>query len=266
MFSFPPFAALHATLSACPCNATAWADIQLQFQLLAQHCAYSGEFNGTGIGKGEGLLVHGYDSSRTAVWARNELGQSPHVWGRSLGWYVLGLLETISVIDDDEGVAEGCGEAAGVRSWLLNEFRTRMDAVVSAVDVASGAWPLLLDQSPQREGNYVESSGSAMFVWALLGGVRRGYLAPSASYPANDSSDAPYIDVATRAYNYLKDTYVVDLENGTLGWNGTVSVCSLNSTASYEYYTGRPLLWNSVLGSAAFVGASAEVEMLELAG
>ncbi|CAO2652668.1 Nn.00g009510.m01.CDS01 [Neocucurbitaria sp. VM-36] len=74
--------------------------------------------------------------------------------------------------------------------------------------------------------------------------------------------NASYTDVAVKAYEYVRDTFVVNNSNGTLGWNGTVGVCSLNSTATYEYYIGQPIVYNSVLGSAAFVLASLEFEDL----
>ena len=257
MFSFGPFSALYSA-TYDPANATAWADLKRQFDLLAEHCAYQGP-------GGEGLLVHGYDDSRTAVWANNSLGQSPHVWGRSLGWYVLGLLETLGVLDEYEGQTNSSA-VRELRRDFGQEFQVRMQAVARAVDPATGAWWQLLDQ-PGREGNYIESSGSAMFTWALLAGVRKGYLSNSTdtsevSNTTSPSSNASYVDIARRAYGYLEDTFVVHNSNGTLGWNGTVSVCSLNSTASYEYYTSRPILYNSVLGSAAFVGASLEMERL----
>lgn len=257
MFSLGPFVALH-TLTTAPHNATAWQDLRTQFALLADHCAFSLDNRTTG------LLVHGYDASRTAVWANNSLGQSPHVWGRSLGWYVLGLLDSIAVMDA-YGEGKDLGAARAVRDAFVVEFRMRMRAIARAADPVTGAWWQVVD-APGRKGNYIESSGSSMFVWALLRGVRMGYLDDSS---INDSSfsdasfnETRYVDVGRRAYGYLRDAFVVDNGNGTLGWNGTVSVCSLNSTATFEYYTGRPILYDSVLGSAAFVGASAEVERL----
>ncbi|KAJ4376802.1 hypothetical protein N0V86_006920 [Didymella sp. IMI 355093] len=243
MVSFGPFWAAYA-LRYDAGNATRWAELESQFGLLARHCGFQHK------GEETGLLVHGYDEEHAAVWANNSLGQSPHVWGRSLGWYVLGLLETMEVIDAhaEQG---NVTEAAQVRGAFADEFQERMAAVVEAVDPVSGAWWQLLD-APDRQGNYIESSGSAMFTWALLKGVRMGYL-----------NDTGYVDVGRRAYGFLRDAFVVDNANGTLGWNGTVSVCSLNSTASFEYYTTRPILYNSVLGSAAFAGASLEVERLD---
>lgn len=244
MFSFGPFWALYA-LTYTPNDKDAWAELKRQFGLLAEHCAFSED------GEETGLLVHGYDDSRTAVWANNTLGASPHVWGRSLGWYVVGLLDTISIIDNHSNVTN-LTEVAGIRDDFVHEFQARMSAIVQAVDPATGAWWQVLD-APGREGNYIESSGSSLFTWALLAGVRKGYL----------DRNMTYVDVGKRAYGYLRDTFVVHNGNGTLGWNGTVSVCSLNSTASYEYYTSRPILYDSVLGSAAFLGASLEVERLD---
>jgi rhamnogalacturonyl hydrolase YesR len=79
----------------------------------------------------------------------------------------------------------------------------------------------------------VESSASAMFVYSLLKGVRLGYLG------ADSWGNAEYVKVARRAYEYMVDTWVVQNGNGTLGWNGTVSVCSLNSSASFEVCIAR---------------------------
>lgn len=45
-----------------------------------------------------GLIVHGYDESKIAVWANPVTGASPSVWGRSMGWYLTGLLETLEVL------------------------------------------------------------------------------------------------------------------------------------------------------------------------
>jgi rhamnogalacturonyl hydrolase YesR len=59
-----------------PENTTAWEDIARQFDLVEQHCR-----NHT-----SGLLVHGYDESKKAVWADPVTGASPHVWDRAVGW------------------------------------------------------------------------------------------------------------------------------------------------------------------------------------
>ncbi|KAI1475758.1 glycoside hydrolase family 105 protein [Daldinia eschscholtzii] len=193
-----------------------------------------------------GLLAHGYDASRTAVWADPDTGASPHVWGRSLGWYAMALVDTLEVLPDS---------ASEYRDLILEKWNSLANAVVKAVDPTTGGWWQILDE-PGREGNYIESSGSAMFAYALLKGTRLGYFATNADLASTA------VDAAIRGHGYLTDTFVVHETNGMLGYNGTVSVCSLNSTATYEYYVGQPINYNSVLGSAAYILASLEIERL----
>ncbi|KAL7621181.1 hypothetical protein AAE478_008498 [Parahypoxylon ruwenzoriense] len=204
-----------------------------------------------------GLLAHGYDASGTAVWADPETGASPHVWGRSLGWYAMALVDTIEMLPQS---------ASQYREPLLRKFQGLAGAIVNAVDPRTGGWWQLLDE-PGREANYIESSGSAMFAYALLKGSRLGYLeAGSTSSSSSSSSSLKRAKVvATRAYGYINKAFLVREANNTLGYNGTVSVCSLNSTASYEYYVNQPISYNSVLGSAAYILASLEVERLAAA-
>jgi rhamnogalacturonyl hydrolase YesR len=205
MYSFAPF--MTAYIQAVGNDSYCQDDIVLQLDLLWQHC-YNQE---------TGLLVHGYDARRAAVWASSATGASPHVWGRSLGWYCMALIDMLDLLP---------ASAHEARKYVEKRFQQLMAAVVRAADPQTGAWWQVMDQ-PGREGNYIESSASSMFVYSLLKGLRLRVL----SHGQNASS---YARVARRAYEYVADTFVVHNGNGTLGWNGTVGVCSLNSTATYE--------------------------------
>ncbi|KAJ6035414.1 uncharacterized protein N7446_010175 [Penicillium canescens] len=202
-------------------------DLFHQIELLWEHC-----YDNT-----TGLLFHGYDATKTASWANPTTGASLIVWDRALGWFMMGLVDLLELPLMDSRVA----------TWRAR-FVDLANAVVQAVDPASGCWWQVMS-SPGRTGNYIEASGSAMFTYALYKGN------PIAHFRAN------YTSVATRAYRTLVDRFVVENQDGTLSYNGTVGVCSLNSTANYEYYTEQPLVYNSVLGSAAFVRASMEHEL-----
>ncbi|KAK7030473.1 hypothetical protein VNI00_014060 [Paramarasmius palmivorus] len=228
MYSFAPFYTSYAlSYSNDQPNVTSIVhDVVYQFNLLWAHC-YDNQ---------TGLLFHGYDATKSAVWANPNTGASAYVWGRSLGWYVMGLVDTLELLPYP--IAD-----------LKLKFTLLADALVRHVDGASGGWWQVLNE-PGREGNYIESSATAMFVYALFKGSRLGYLQP----------ETRYTEVANRAYEMLVERFVVRNEDGTLGYNGTVAVCSLNSTASYEYYIGQPLLYNSALGTGAFVLASLEYE------
>ncbi|KAL3451808.1 Six-hairpin glycosidase-like protein [Aspergillus insuetus] len=210
-------------------------DIFHQLELLWEHCH----------DESTGLLFHGYDATKTASWANPLTGASPFVWGRALGWFMMGLVDLLELHLMDSRVS----------TWRAR-FIGLVDSIVDAVEPASGCWWQVIS-APRREGNYIESSASAMFTYTLYKGVRLGLLHDrEVSIQARN-----YTQVAARAYSSLVDRFIVENSDETLSYNGTVSVCSLNSTASYEYYTTRPLLYDSVLGSASFVRASVEHEL-----
>ncbi|KKY31160.1 putative cell wall glycosyl hydrolase [Diaporthe ampelina] len=230
-----------------PSSAYAAADMLLQITLLYDKC-----FQGS-----TGLVVHGYDASKAAVWANNATGASPYVWGRSLGWYLAGLVNAWEVLTAEEGghcAGSGAGAhdgCADLLAALQHQAATLTTNLARYADEETGVW-WQLPTFPGREGNFLESSSTALYIFSILKGQRLGLL----------EDDQPLADVALRAYDYTAGEFVVDYGNGTLGWNGTVIVCSLNSTATYEYYTGRPVVFNAPLGEAAFVWASLEVERL----
>ncbi|KAE8154435.1 Six-hairpin glycosidase-like protein [Aspergillus avenaceus] len=241
MYSLIPFYDAYTKTFAAANHTSVSQDIIHQLDLLWSHC-YQND---------TGLLVHGYDASETAVWADAITGASPVVWGRSLGWYTITLvdvLEQTSALD-----------ILSREQWdhLHHRFIALSKSIIGAADPDTGCWWQVMNY-PTRQGNYIESSGSAMFTYALYKGARLGYfgaLSERGIHPAR---------LADACYRNLTERFV-DNHNGTLGYNGTVSVCSLNSTADYEYYVNQPLLYDSVHGSASFVLASLEHEMSTLA-
>ena len=48
-----------------------------------------------------GLLTHGWDESREQKWSDPKTGRSPAFWGRAMGWYAMGLVETLDFIPPD---------------------------------------------------------------------------------------------------------------------------------------------------------------------
>ncbi|KAK1598472.1 family 88 glycosyl hydrolase [Colletotrichum navitas] len=239
-YVYPQWSYLDGMFSVLPFMASLpqpnYTDISLQITLLYEHC----------FQKNTSLLVHGYDYSKKAVWADKETGASPYVWGRSLGWFVAGLVQTWESLNCPRGKPEAEPVCERLRT-VMTQLAT---SLVRYADPETGAW-WQLTTFPGRSGNYLESSSTALFVFSLLKGGRLGMLA---------DANVDFRTAALKAYDYTTRNFVVDTGNGTIGYNKTVAVCSLNSTASYEYYTNQPLLPNSLLGESAFVLASLEVE------
>ncbi len=243
-FVYPEWSYLDGVFSLLPFMASLpspnYTDMALQVSLLKDHCYH----------EESGLFVHGYDWSRKAVWADPQTGASPYVWGRSLAWFLTGLVQTWERLSC--AVEPQSAEKSAFCKELQQITSDTATNLIGVADSRTGAW-WQLPTFAGREGNFLESSSTALFIFALLKGERIGMLG---------SETNVYREAALRAYSYTKCKFVQDTGNGTIGYDKTVVVCSLNSTATYEYYTQRPIVPNGLLGEAGFVLASLEVERL----
>ena len=113
-----------------------------------------------------GLYYHGYDESRQMYWADPETGCSPNFWLRAMGWFLVAMVDVLERMDEQ----------------LYNEYRGIMAMLKQAVedmhkfqDEQTGMFWQVIDH-PEAEGNYLETSGTALFAYAVLKGVRLGYL------------------------------------------------------------------------------------------
>ncbi|KAF6810424.1 cell wall glycosyl hydrolase [Colletotrichum sojae] len=209
-------------------NATAWDDIVNQFDIIDRRTR-----NAT-----LNLLYHGFDEAKQQVWANQVNGASPLIWSRAVGWYAVALLEVIQLLPKGH---------PGVEK-LTNYFVTLADGLKKSQD-KSGGWYLIMDpQYVANPANYIESSASALFVFSWLKGIKLGLIPEGKYFPA-----------AAKGYQKLTD-FVTENANGTVNWEGTVEVGSLNSDASFEYYTEVPLAANDYKGVGPWMFASYEWE------
>ncbi|KAG6916984.1 hypothetical protein DXG01_004328 [Tephrocybe rancida] len=229
-----------------PSNSSAWNDIAAQFDLMFQNTVQNHTAPNT-----TGLLYHGYDSSHTAVWADADRGHSTEVWDRAVGWYAMALVDVLDLLPPSPPPSSAAA-VQHLRQTLLKILRTLAPRLRDAADPTTGVWWLVMTQ-PGRAKNYFESSGTVMFVYALLRAVRMGYV---------EDSDGCLVQAARRAYGYILENFVIDNGDGTMGWNGTVIVGSLSTTGDFNYYISQPVDLNDLKGLAAFVLASLEFEKL----
>lgn len=90
-------------------------------------------------------------------------------WGRANGWAIIAMAELLEVLPENH---------AG-RASILAQFRAHARGIAAAQG-GNGLWHQLLD----RHDSYLETSASAMFVYALSRGINRGWLDPKAYGPA----------------------------------------------------------------------------------
>jgi rhamnogalacturonyl hydrolase YesR len=201
MGAFAPFYTLYTTLHDKGNTTAVPDDLLHQLDLLWEHC--HDEYSG--------LMFHGYDYSRKAPWADANTGASPYVWSRGQALYFLGLIDTLEILPYTP-------EYWDTRVHIKDQFAALAHSIMEAADSKTGAWTQVLDV-PHSRKNYIESSGSAIFTYALLKGVRLGYLPHQEVTP-----------VAIRAYEYLAENFAVwEMGDNTVGYDGTVDTCILTN-------------------------------------
>lgn len=102
--------------------------------------------------------------------------QAPVHWGRGNGWFAAGMAEMLK--DLPKTSAQYATIEAG--------YKKMMDGLLK-VQGKDGLWYQVLDM-PNDSKNWVESSGSAMFTYAMISGVRRGLLDAATYVPAIEAA------------------------------------------------------------------------------
>ena len=104
-----------------------------------------------------------------------------------------------------------------------------------------------------REGNYEETSGSAMMAYAMLKGARLGVLPQS------------FAQQGEKTFTGIMDRYLTFTETG-LNLGGICLVAGLGPEnnkrrdGSYAYYVSEPIVENDAKGVAPFVLAYTEIK------
>jgi unsaturated rhamnogalacturonyl hydrolase len=225
-----PFRAEYARLSH---RDEEFSDITHQFALIEEHARDAKT----------GLIYHGWDESKQQRWANKDTGVSPEFWGRAMGWYMMALVDTISYYpDNDPG-----------KKQLIGYLQRDAAALVKYQDASNGLWYEVLDKA-KEPGNYVESSASSMFVYALAKGVRRGYLPES------------FLANAERGYRGILAKFI-KADGDDVSVTGTVSVGGLGGDpyrdGSYAYYLSEKVVTNDPKGVGPFLLAATEMENAE---
>ena len=190
-----------------------------------------------------GLLYHAYDESREQKWADKATGHSPHFWDRAIGWYMMGLVDVLDYLP----------KTHPKRKELETILQNTSAAIIKYQDAKSGVWYQVMDGG-NKDGNYLEASGTSMFTYAFLKGARQGIL------------DKKYIAVAKKAYAGLLKEFITTDVQGYIHLNRVCSVAGLGGNpyrdGSFRYYVTEPIRTDDVKGAAPFIMASVEMERL----
>ena len=190
-----------------------------------------------------GLLYHAWDESREQRWSNPETGQSPHFWGRAMGWYSMAIVDTLDELPKDYAK----------RDEIIAVLDRMFAALAKVQDSKTGLWYQVLDQG-DREGNYLEATASCMYVYSMAKAVHKGYV------------DQKYLEVAKNGYQGILDDLVTVDENGYVDIHQCCSVAGLGGNpyrdGSFEYYIGEKVRKNDPKAIGPFILAGLEFEMM----
>jgi len=204
-------------------------DVAKQFELIQAHTT----------DKKTGLLYHGWDESKLMPWANPKTGCSPNFWSRSIGWYMMALVDVLDYFPKNHPKQKEL-------VCYLNEIAKS----VAKVQDSSGLWYQVTDKGGS-EGNYLESSGSSMFAYALAKGANKGYLPQK------------YKNIANKAFDGLIRQLIATDTDGQIHITQACAVAGLGGKpyrdGSYSYYVNERKKDDDPKATGAFILAALEL-------
>lgn len=209
-----------------------------------------------------GLLYHGMTATPTITdWSKDATPTSYHsgaFWGRANAWYMLALVDVLEVMPP-----------SNTNYSVLKGYLENLATSIASYQNADGTWYQVLDQKDNAlDGNYEESSCSALFTAAYLKALRlkllesskyetmakKAYVALVNKFMAYDKDDNNKIQILGSCCSAGLGTNSNSLRDGSRSYyiNGNDSKAVTGENTGYYYTEGK------VLGG--FIMAATEYE------
>ena len=128
-----------------------------------------------------GLYYHGYDESRQMYWADPVTGCSANFWLRAMGWFLVAMVDVLERMDEQMYYEYRA---------IMAMFKEAVEAMIQFQDAETGMFWQVIDKAGVP-GNYLETSGSSLFAYAVLKGVRLATCPSGSALTAKRHSMAP---------------------------------------------------------------------------
>lgn len=130
----------------------------------------------------DGLLLHAWTTQpEKAEWADKQTGLSPEVWSEGMGWYTLVVPELLAVLPKGHAHYKD----------VLDIYLKMAKGLKNVQDANTGGWFMVVDKGTNPL-NFIDPSGTAMFVYSIQRGIDLGLL-----------KEKEYAPVARRGYESL---------------------------------------------------------------
>lgn len=165
-----------------------------------------------------GLLYHGMTATPTITdWSKDATPTSYHsgaFWGRANAWYMLALVDVLELMP-----------TSNTNYSTLKGYLDKLAASIASYQNADGTWYQVLDQKDNAlDGNYEESSCSALFTAAYLKALRLKLL-DSSKYET--MAKKAYVALVNKFMAYDKD------DNNKIQILGSCCSAGLGTNSNY---------------------------------
>ena len=188
----------------------------------------------------DGLVLHAWTTEpEKAAWANKETGLSPEVWSEGMGWYTLVVPELLAVLPKTHPDYQK----------VLDIYLSMMKGLKQYQDKKTGGWFMVVDKGSEPL-NFIDPSGSAMFVYAIQKGIDIGLL-----------NAKEYTPVAQAGYKSLFPYFVVNKQ----GFVDVIGACDgVTIKKDFETYVTVPKILNAKEAVAGALWAAVIMEKEQL--
>lgn len=191
------------------------------------------------------LYYHAFDEEKLQKWADKTTGQSPNFWLRSMGWYLMALTDTLE---------EMSIEVFEHYKTLSDLYKEAIKGILKYQDNDSKLFYQVIDKA-YIDGNYTETSGTAMIAYSILKACRIGIL-----------QKEKYQVTAEEILERLVEQKLKE-KDGSLHLCGICSVAGLGPgeerDGSAAYYLSEKIVCDDPKGVGALMMAYAQWLMLQ---
>lgn len=213
-----------------------------------------------------GLYYHGYavdKDTSASPWADPETGLSASFWSRSVGWLAMSLVDVLDYYPSGVSINKSFNgnNYTDARAYLTAVFKDLMDSLLAYQDPDSKMFYQILNHdsiiSDVSNDNYLETSGSAMFAYALMKGGKAGYLTGNFTTTAGESLS--YNNIGRQIFEGVY-AHSVSVSGSTVNVYDICGATSLSDadSDSMATYIGNDIVSNESKGTAPLILAFIE--------
>ena len=185
--------------------------------------------------KKTGLYFHAWDEKRQQLWCDPATGLSHHFWGRSIGWWMMAVIDVLDYVPADHPK----------RKQLVAIVNGLAEAMLKYHD--DGCWYQLVDIMDDGR-NYREGTVTSMMLYCYTKALAKGYI-----------SKRKYSNVPSMIYNGIQKHLFSTDADGTPNITNCCKVAGLGGNpyrdGSYDYYMSEPIRDNDPKAIGPFIMA-----------